>query len=408
MHVCVALEQRFVRLPDRTIWTQSGFASAFWERYLAVFDRVWCVARVQDVDRLTGEWHRSDAASIAFEAVPHYMGPLQFARRIAEVRRAVRGAVHPGRAWVLRLPGAVGELAWRELAACGYPFGVEVVGDPYDVFAPGAVRHPLRPLLRWHATRRLKRQCREACGVSYVTEAALQHRYPASGPTIAASNVELREDAFVERPRTPGGGPLKLLFVGSLEQYYKAPDVVIDAVARALASGLDLQLTIVGDGRIRPALEDRARRFGCADRIRFAGHLSGPGQVRREIDAADLFVLPSRTEGLPRAMIEAMARGLPCIGSRVGGIPELLPPQATVPPGDVTALFDRIREITRDVPRMHRMAAVNLRRARAFRHDILQARRVRFYRHIREATEAWSTQAAPPAVIGRRLQAAPR
>ena len=59
--------------------------------------------------------------------------------------------------------------------------------------------------------------------------------------------------------------------------------------------------------------------------------------VTEQLDAADVFVLPSRQEGLPRAMIEAMARSLPCVGSDVGGISELIP-DWVVPPNDPQAL----------------------------------------------------------------------
>jgi glycosyltransferase involved in cell wall biosynthesis len=111
--------------------------------------------------------------------------------------------------------------------------------------------------------------------------------------------------------------------------------------------------------------------------------------VRAALDHADLFVLPSRTEGLPRAMIEAMARALPCIGSTVGGIPELLPPEDLVPPGDAAALARKIREVVCDPDRMARMSARNLEQARQYREDALSGRRIAFYQRVREVTEAW-------------------
>ena len=111
--------------------------------------------------------------------------------------------------------------------------------------------------------------------------------------------------------------------------------------------------------------------------------------VRKELDAADLFVLPSRTEGLPRALIEAMARALPCIGSSVGGIPELLSPSEQVPPGDVDALANKILEILGDRERCCRLSHENLQRARDYHVDALHPRRRAFYRAVQEATTEW-------------------
>ena len=123
--------------------------------------------------------------------------------------------------------------------------------------------------------------------------------------------------------------------------------------------------------------------------MRFLGQLSAGEAVRALLDAADLFLLPSRTEGLPRAMIEAMARALPCIGSTVGGIPELLAPEDMVPPGDAGALARKIREVVTDPERMCLMSARNLEVAREYRDDLLRERRTAFYRHVRTQTEQW-------------------
>ncbi|MGH2559900.1 MAG: glycosyltransferase, partial [Thermomicrobiales bacterium] len=148
-------------------------------------------------------------------------------------------------------------------------------------------------------------------------------------------------------------------------------------------------LVLVGDGKHRGSLEVRAVRLGIKDRVHFLGQLSAGEVVRAELDRADLFVLPSRTEGLPRAMVEAMARALPCIGSTMGGIPELLQADEMVPPGDVAALAAKIREVVLDPERMARMSVRNLERAQDYRDATLRARRVAFYHRVRELTEGW-------------------
>ncbi|MGI6079106.1 MAG: glycosyltransferase family 4 protein [Fastidiosipilaceae bacterium] len=268
-----------------------------------------------------------------------------------------------------------------------------MVGDPYDVFAPGAVRHPLRPLLRWWSPRRLRKLCAGACAAAYVTERTLQRRYPPAPDayTTHYSSVELPAEAFVPAARVWAVPPdrTRLVFVGSLAQMYKAPDVLLEAVARCRAQGLACQLAMVGDGKHRSELEARARALGLEDSVRFMGQIPAGDAVRQQLDAADLFVLPSRTEGLPRAMIEAMARGLPCIGTSVGGIPELLPVEDLVSPGDADALAAKMRAMLADPQRMTAMSRRNLEKARQFADEVLRQRRTAFYTYVRERTEAW-------------------
>src|SRR5262249_38763932 len=159
-------------------------------------------------------------------------------------------------------------------------------------------------------------------------------------------------------------GRFAIIFVGTLEVPYKAADVLLAAFARCLRSGLDAGLTIVGDGRLRPQLERLAQSLSVNDRVRFLGPIPAGGPVREELDASDLFVLPSRVEGLPRAMVEAMARGLPCIGTSIGGMPELLPREALVKPGDAEELAAKILELASSPAQRAEWARNNLAKAR--------------------------------------------
>jgi glycosyltransferase involved in cell wall biosynthesis len=186
-----------------------------------------------------------------------------------------------------------------------------------------------------------------------------------------------------------GKSQFTLIFVGTLAQLYKAPDVLIDAVGLCVQEGLDLQLILVGDGKHRAELEAKATTLGLGQCVRFLGRLPAGDAVRAQLDRADLFVLPSYQEGLPRAMIEAMARGLPCIGSTVGGIPELLPSEDMVPPGDAAVLAHKIRQVVTAPHRMSRQSARNLEKAQDYKDEVLNRRRIAFYSHVREMTQVW-------------------
>ncbi len=395
MDVVIAVEHRFARTPDGATWTSTVLARPHWSRYLRVFGRVTVLARVRDVPAREPRWQRVDDGLVDVHPLPYYVGPREYLARSVSFRREVRAALaaRAAEAVILRAPGMAASVAARALGSAGRPYGVEVIGDPFEVFAPGAVQHPLRPFLRWWSKRELRALCAGAASALYVTSSALQRRYPPSRKeriaAFAASDVELEPDAFAPASRPPrrGAAPLRVVTVGTLEQLYKSPDVIIAAVARCAARGLGVELVIVGDGRYRGGLQDLARSLNVAGQVSFRGQVPSGDAVRRELDAADLFVLPSRTEGMPRALIEAMARGLPCLATPVGGIPELLPASDLVRP-DAEELAARFAELAAAPELLAEMSRRNLARARDFDDRNLQPIREAFQRHLVARTSA--------------------
>ena len=392
MNLLINCPQHFERTPDGQVWTNGQFPYSFWTRYLAVFGGVTVLARVRDVPELSSQRQPASGARVCFLGLPDYTGPRQYASHAPVVAATARRAVRNGNAILLRPPGEIAGWVLWHVRKSGRPYAVEVVGDPYDVFGPNAVRHPLRPVFRWWFTRALKRQCANACAAAYVTERALQQRYPPAPQALTThySSVDLPDTAFLKAPRrVVPNRSARLILVGTLAQLYKAPDVLIDAVGTCVREGLNIELIFVGSGRYQPQLEAQAAGLGLRTRVQFLGQLASADAVRAELDSADLFVLPSRQEGLPRAMIEAMARGLPCIGSSVGGIPELLAAGDIVPSNDALALARKIHEVLADPSRLARMSVHNLAKAREYSLDVLTRRREQFYKHVRAQTEAW-------------------
>ena len=159
--------------------------------------------------------------------------------------------------------------------------------------------------------------------------------------------------------RGSGQETVSLLAVGAV-----VPRKGYDALLAALASLHDLpwRLTIAGD-RTRDAdtaarLDADLARSKLADRVRFAGAVSAE-QLAALYSSADLFVLASRFEGYGMAFAEAIAYGVPVIGTTAGAIPETVPASGgvLVPPDDIAALSAALRQLIADPARRHRLAA---------------------------------------------------
>jgi glycosyltransferase involved in cell wall biosynthesis len=410
MRLVITSEHRFSIAADGTVWSRVGNDYSFWRRYHSGFDSVRVVARAKLDPEINRTYKKVTGSGVEFWPLPFYSGPTEFVLYKQQVARSLSEAVGSKDAVLCRVPSPIATELLRQIK--GRPYGLEVVGDPYEALAPGAIRHPLRPLFRHVMRRRLRQQCAHAVGVAYVTRTTLQRHYPSPAHTVGISDVlgldftvspkafttnyssvTFKEQYFTkESRRFQSSSACTVLFVGSLAQMYKGPDIFLRAIA-AFKSEIDLQGVMVGDGRYRSALERLAAKLGIASRVKFLGELPSGRAVQQQMDKATLFVLPSRTEGLPRVMIEAMARALPCIGTRIGGIAELLDEADTVPADAPQALAEKMREVLTSPERLTQMSARNLLRAQEYRPEILDKRRSEFYGFLRRTTQDWLASA---------------
>jgi glycosyltransferase involved in cell wall biosynthesis len=191
---------------------------------------------------------------------------------------------------------------------------------------------------------------------SQATVRALTEDYgvPRERITVAPPGT----DRALSVPRLHAG-PVKLLAVGAVVPR-KGYDVLVEALAQL--KGHFWRLVIAGDNIRSPEtaarLDDDIVRYGLSDRIEIAGPVSDE-RLAELYAAADLFVLPSRFEGYGMAYTEAVAHGVPVIGTNAGAIPETVPPGAgiLVPPDDVHALTATLRRLIDNEPERKQLAA---------------------------------------------------
>lgn len=177
---------------------------------------------------------------------------------------------------------------------------------------------------------------------SYGRSQLYRWSYPEDWPKIKVVHCGINQ-TFYNVPLTPPPTEPRLVCVGRL-CYQKGQLILVEAVARLVAKGIDCNVCLVGDGDIRNEIEIAIRQHKLEDRVRITGWVSGD-EVRNEVLAARALVLPSLAEGLPVVIMEAMALRRPVIATFIAGIPELVRDGETgwlIPAGDVEALVTAI------------------------------------------------------------------
>ncbi len=179
------------------------------------------------------------------------------------------------------------------------------------------------------------------------------------------------DPTLFDRPAAPIPTAPKLVSVGRLSEQ-KGQLVLMAALAELARAGVPFEMTLVGDGEMRAEVEAAISAGRLGGQVRITGWADGDA-VRRALDEARALILPSFAEGLPVVLMEALARGRPCVSTFVAGIPELVEPGENgwlVPAGAVGPLAAAIRAVLAAPPaELARMGEHGRKRVRAM-HDI--------------------------------------
>jgi glycosyltransferase involved in cell wall biosynthesis len=391
----VAVEHHFIEVDGR-IYTHITYEHDYWREFLAVFDEVVAVARVRTETRVPDGWTRADGDGVRFHPLRDYLGFSQLLRSLRTVHRQCGEAMAEPGPVLLRL-GPISLMCRRHLRRQGRPFAFEGLGHGGESVARIRSLRLLRAgsVLGGLIHAMSKRQAADASCANYVSR-YVQRLYPTrSGREWVISDVLLPPQAYGD-PRPAESfrrRPLRIITVGRLEPE-KAQTDLLTAVALLAKRGRDVRCELVGGGRDMESLRRQAAEAGIAGRVVFHGPVASGAPVTALLREADLFVLPSLSEGLGRALVEAMAVGLPAVGSRVGGVPELLEDETMFPPGDAGALAEVIDRIGWDAEDMARLSSRNHAVARRFSAESLHQQRCEFWRCLLEQYEAFERAAA--------------
>ena len=385
MRLLVTLEHHFVRCSEG-VFTDLSFSYDYWEEYLGLFDEVIVAARVKNcADRPEGLM-RADGRGVQFFDISDFRGVLSFLKKAPRVFWQTGKAVRKIDRYLLRT-GIISILVWIWLQLLGRrQYAFECGGHVREGITTDRPKTILYKSIALITHVVCKAQVRFARCASYTSN-FLRNCYPCRNrqSEFVFSGVRLTED-IVTSPRDEQffrNRPFRFLSVGRLEPQ-KGHLVMINAAA-TLINEKELpewELEIVGPGSQVEKLRGYIKEIGISDRVRLVGGVKWGDHLFSYVDRSHLFVLPSLTEGMPRSLIEGMARGIPAIGSRTGGIPELLQEEDFFPPGDVLGMANKMAERMKAPVRLASMSENNFKRALEFRIEFTKTKKTDFWRCI--------------------------
>lgn len=379
------IEAKFIKGRDGKIYNPSGVMKySVFQRYLSVFSEVKVIARVLSDPNFQGnKIDLVEGQNVSVIPLTFYHGPLEYLIKSKKVLAEIKETINLEDAYILRVPGHIGSIAYNYLRRKKKDYGVEVVGDPYDVFSKGAVKHPLRLFFKFRNTFQLKRIVKNAKCALYVTREMLQNRYP-NEIKFTASNVELKTQDFYSREKNSffKNNTLSIVSIGTLDQMYKGPDILLKAIKKLIKQQLDIRLIWIGEGRYKKDMIELSERLCISDNVKFIGYLSSREKINDILDSSDLFILASRTEGLSRAIIEAQSRSLPVIASNIGGIPELVEKKHLFQNKNHEDLSAKIQMFYNNPELLFKVGVNNYNKSFAFTYDVLDKERRAFYNYL--------------------------
>lgn len=372
----------------KNVYSKGGFPYSVWERYLRNFDKLTVVGRLGKevkTNELNVNMTKSSGPNVNFVCVPSLSSIKGFLINKIRAGNIIEEQLKEADMLIARLPSEVGALAIKIAKRENIPYLVELVGCPYDALRfYGNLKGKIYAPISMFKTKRIIRNSNYTI---YVTKYYLQDRYPTGGNQINISNVSIEEiddripDKKVRKFEKINNRRLKIGMIGSINYKYKGFDKAIEYLSNSEPNSNNFEVRILGSGD-KGNFKDTINRNNMKSKVFFDGTRSSGEEVFKWLDEIDLYIQPSLTEGLPRALIEALSRGCLAIGSEVGGIPELLENKYLFNPFDEVSFNESINNALASKENIKEQVYQNIKKASEYTIPKLSKRRNDFIRQF--------------------------
>lgn len=346
-----------------------------YERYLTLGDQIIVLCHTKIVEKPTHDRVQDERLTI----VPVIkQNSLKSLLSRSQTENMIKEQVEKADVCVAHVPCAHSYLLIKYARLLNKPYFTVVCGCPWDALWNYDWRGKL---MAPKACFDLKRVMRDAPYSIYVTNEFLQRRYPTNGKSIGCSNVNMHtgvsgvlEKRLDDIRKKDDNTIYRIGTAAALDVPYKGQEYVIKAIAKLKEMGLNFEYHLIGGGTGNK-LKESASKLNITDRVIIHGSIPHD-QVADFFDSIDIYIQPSKQEGLPRATIEAMSRGCLCMGSNIAGIPELLDDNYLFEKGNVSEIVEILKKIT--IKDLLEQASRNYNLAKEYDCDVLNERRRKF------------------------------
>lgn len=368
-----------------------AYGNHFWEKYLDVFDGIDILAEEVKSYLDNGTLSQITDPRISVEILERNTAPNEIVNDF-KIKRTLRNYIEKADAILIKPASRKGMMAIKIAKKLNKPYMIEMTGDLKLTLQNN--HNLLKKIYGGILHKQVLSAIKDCPFGLYVTESYLQKVYPIKGKQCGCTDTVLpyiSEGVLKKRIKKiesmSEGSDMKIGMVASYHDSRKGIDTAIKALANLKEKNITLHILGLGTQEDRDKWYEFAKQYSVDDRLFFDPSVSGVENVLLWNDEMDICILPSRSEGLPRCIVESISRGCPNIVSNVCGMPELVGEHWIHEIDDYEKLASLIEELLLDKDLLKKVANESFEHSKNYEFDVLKKKRNAFLSEFREYCE---------------------